>query len=115
MDETGDLCVTSSSLTAPECSLKYRGSTVPDAKDNGVSGHPRRCGAITFNITQPTFIPFITQPTIYRVIVYALPCHGLASTTHLTELLTHQQFRLCHACDAIHVHVNLKKNRVVWF
>ena len=47
--------------------------------------------------------------TIYRVIVYALPCHGLASTTHFTELLTKQQFRLCHACDATHVNVNLRK------
>ena len=80
---------------------------LPQAKDNGELGHPRRRGAITFNITQPTIIPFITQPTVYRVIVYALSCHGLASTTHFTELLTNQQFRLCHACDA--THVNLRK------
>ena len=63
---------------------------LPEVKDNGVSGHPRRRGAITVNITQPitqpTIIAFITQPTIYRVIVYALSCHGLASTTHFTEL-----------------------------
>ena len=84
-------------------------SCTPEAKDNGVSGHPRRGGAINFYITQTTFIPFITQPTIYRVILYALPCHWLASTTHFTELLTNQQFRLCHACDATHVNVNLRK------
>ena len=53
-----------------------RRTILPEAKDKGVSGHPRRRGAITFNITQPTIIPFITQHTIYRVIVYALPCHG---------------------------------------
>ena len=82
---------------------------LPEVKDSGISGHPRRRGAITFNITQPTIIPFTTQTTIYRVIVYALPCHGLASTTHFTELLTNQQFRLCHACDATHVNVNLRK------
>ena len=82
---------------------------LPETKDNGVLGHQMRRGAITFNITQPTFIPFITQPTIYRVIVYALPCHSLASTTHFTELLTNQQFRLFHACDATHVNVNLRK------
>ena len=82
---------------------------LPETKDNGLSGHPRRRGAITFNITQPTIIPFITQPTIYRVIVYALPCHGLACTKYFTELLTNQQFRLCNACDATHVNVNLRK------
>ena len=87
-----------------------RGSdTGARGQDNGVCGHPRCRGAITFNITQPTIIPFITQPTIYRVIVYALPCHGFASSTHFTELLTNQQFRLCHACDATHVNVNLRK------
>ena len=79
---------------------------LPEAKDNDVSGHPRRRGAITFNITQPTIIPFIT---IHRVIVYALSCHGLVSTTHFTELLTNKQFRLCIACDATHVNVNLRK------
>ena len=73
---------------------------LPETKDNGVLGHPMHRGAITFNIT---------QPTIYRVIVYALPCHSLASTTHFTELLTNQQFRLFHACDATHVNVNLRK------
>ena len=84
---------------------------LPEAKDNGVSGHPRHRGAMTFNtgITQPTIIPFITQPTIYRVFVYALPCHSLASTPQFTKLLTNQQFRLCHACDATHVNVNLIK------
>ena len=81
---------------------------LPEAKDNGVSGHPRRRGAISYNITQPTIIPFITKPTIYRVIVYALPFHGLVSTTHFSELLTNQQFKLCHACDAAHVNVNLR-------
>ena len=82
---------------------------LPEVKENDVSGHPRRRGTITFNITRPTIIPFITQPTIYRVIVYALPCHGLASITHFTELPTNQQFRLCHACDSTHVNVNLRK------
>ena len=84
---------------------------LPEAKDDGVSGHPRRRGVKTFNITQPTIIPFITQPTIYRVIVHALPCHWLASTTHFTEGLTNQQFRLCHACDATRVNVNLRKQK----
>ena len=88
---------------------------LPEAKDNGVSGHPGHRGAMPFNtgITQPTIIPFITQPTIYRVIVYALPCHSLASTTHFTELSTNQQLRLCHAYDATHVNVNLIKT--VWY
>ena len=40
---------------------------LPEAKDNGVSDHPRRRGAITFNITQPAIILFSTQPTLYRV------------------------------------------------
>ena len=82
--------------------------TIAQHKDNDVSGHSRRRGAMTFNITQPTIIPFITQPAIHRVIEYALPCHWFASTTHFTELLTNQQFRLCIACDATHVNVNLR-------
>ena len=50
------------------CMRGWFDALLPEAKDNGVSGHPMRRGAKTFNITQPTIIPFIIQPTLYRVI-----------------------------------------------
>ena len=56
------------------CMRRWLDALLPEAKHNGVSGHPRRRGAIRFNITQPTILPFYTQPTIYRVIIPPANC-----------------------------------------